>query len=252
MDAKNIELLKNLPVFQSLKPADINRLAEKAHFVALRKGDIIVSENQRDDAFYVVVSGRCQAFTRLKSGATRVVTNYCSGDCFGEIALLAGEVYWYSVKCLNDSVLLKILREDFDTIVRSSPEVMWMFNQILQSRIRFLREERKKAKWSSIFALYGIRTGVGKALISTNLAASLHAETREPVLLVDMDCHESCLDLGKFQDIVNWTSSDLSSLVVKHTAGYDVLRIQLQGSETEANLIASFFGSLVKRYDYVL
>src|ERR1051325_873654 len=252
MTGNGIEFLKNLPVFQSLKLADIKRLADKALFVAYRKGDMIVSENQRDDAFYVVVSGRCQAFTRLKSGATRVVTNYCSGDCFGEIALLAGELYWYRVKCLNDAVLLKILREDFDQTVRSNPEVVMMFNQIFQDRIRFLREEKKKAKWSSIFALYGIRAGVGKALVSSNLAASLHAETREPVLVVDMNGGGSSLSLEKFEAMANWACTDLSALAIKHPAGYHVLRIGLEGTEAEADRIASFFGCLVKRYDYVL
>src|SRR2546426_1129207 len=108
MTVKDIELLKNLPVFSSLSLADVNKLAEKALMVAYRKGDIIVNENEQDDAFYVVVSGRCQALTQLKSGATRVFAHYCGGDCFGEIALLAGESYWYSVKCLNDAVLQKI------------------------------------------------------------------------------------------------------------------------------------------------
>jgi NTE family protein len=252
MDVKNIELLRNLPIFRSLNLASLNRLAERAQFVACRKGDVVVRENERDEAFYVVVSGRLQAYTRLKSGATRVYAHYGSGDCFGEIALLADESYWFTVKCLNDALLLRILREDFQEILRTNPEVMFLFNQIFQDRIRSLREERKRAKWSAIFALYGVRTGVGKALISTNLAASLHAETREPVLVVDMNCHEACLDLTKFEDMVNWTCADISSLVTHHPTGYDILRIALRGTETEANLIPSFFGCLVKRYDYVL
>jgi len=252
MDVKNIELLKNLPIFRSLNLASVKKLADKALFVAFKKGEVVVHENAQDDAFYVVVSGRLQAYTRLKSGATRVFSTYCSGDCFGENVLLAGETYWYTVRCLNDAVLLKVLREDFDDILRNNPEVMTPFSRIFQDRIQSLREEKKRAKWSSIFALYGIHTGVGKALLSTNLAASLRAETGEPVLVVDMNSSEGRLSLMKFEDMVNWTCADISELVEHHPAGYDVLRIELKGTETEANLIPSFFGCLVKRYDYVL
>jgi NTE family protein len=252
MDVKNIELLKNLPIFRSLSLTSVKRLAEKAVFVACRKGDVVVHEHESDDAFYVVVSGRLQAYTQLKSGATRVFSNYCSGDCFGESTLLEGATHWYTVRCLNDAVLLKILRADFQELLAANPEVMVPFNQIYQARIRSLREEKKRAKWSSIFALYGIRAGVGKALLSTNLAASLHAETGEPVLVVDMNCHNECVNLTKFEDLVHWTCADISTLVQRQPAGYDILRIELQGTETEANLIPSFFGCLVKRYDYVL
>ena len=252
MAVQNIELLKNLPVFHSLSVEDIQKLVDKAQFVAYRKGELIVSEDIKDNSFYVVVSGRCQALTRLKSGATRVVTNYCSGECFGEMALLAGESHWNSVRCLNDAVLLKLRHEDFHAIVRGSPDVLQIYNQILQERVKSLREERKKAKWSAIIALYGIRPGVGKKLISANLAASLHAETNEPVLLVDMNSPDTTLDLTKFEETVNWSCADISSLVAHRPAGYDVLPIKLQGSQIEAVLIPSFFGCLVKKYDYVL
>lgn len=252
MTVENIELLKDLPVFQSLKLADVKALTDKAQLVAFRKGDIIVQESDRDETFYVVVSGRCQAYTHLKSGATRVFAHYCSGDCFGEFALLTGDSYWYSVRCLNDAVLLKIRREDFNEIIHSNPEVIGLFNRILRDRIQSLREEKKKGKWSAIYALYGIRKNVGKSLISTNLAASLRAETHEPVLLVDMTCRGTCLKLTQFESLMHWSCPNLSELVTHHPTGYDVLSIELQGTETEANLIPSFFGCLVQRYDYVL
>jgi len=60
-------------------------LAERAEFVAVKKGDLIVRENDPGDALYVVVSGRLQAYTRLKSGRDRIFATYCDGDCFGEM-----------------------------------------------------------------------------------------------------------------------------------------------------------------------
>lgn len=252
MAVENIELLKNLPVFQSIGDDDLQKLAGRALIVAHRKGDIIVRENEADDAFYVVVTGRCQATTRLKSGARRVITHYTTGDCFGEIALLAGEKYWFTVRCLNDTVLLKITRGDFDQIVRHSPGFLYAFHRTLQERIQFLREERKRGKWSTVFAVYGVHRGVGKGLLSANLAASLHAETQEPVLVVDMNCRDECLTLQRFENLLHWRTEDVSGLVRKHPVGYDVLPLRLEGTDSEANLIAPFFGNLVKRYDYVL
>ena len=57
--------------------------------------------------------------------------------------------------------------------------------QRMAQRIKELREEKDRAKWSTIIALYSAVPGAGKTLLATNLAASLVRETGEPMLLLD-------------------------------------------------------------------
>ena len=84
MDDK-CQVLANVPLLASLGEELMKGLAERAEFFAVKKGDLVVRENDPGDALYAVVSGRLQACTRLGSGRERVFANYCNGDCFGEM-----------------------------------------------------------------------------------------------------------------------------------------------------------------------
>src|SRR5437667_12610617 len=135
MDDK-LQVLENVPLLASLGRELMNSLAESAEFVAVKKGDLVVCENDPGDALYAVVSGRLQAYTRLKSGRERVFATYCNGDCFGEMPLLSGETHWASVRALNDSVLLKIPQHVFFSVVSRDPRITVGFTQRMGQRIK--------------------------------------------------------------------------------------------------------------------
>ena len=251
MDDK-LQVLEYVPLLASLGRELMNSLAESAEFVAVKKGDLVVCENDPGDALYAVVSGRLQAYTRLKSGRERVFATYCNGDCFGEMPLLSGETQWASVRALNDSVLLKIPRDGFNTIVNRDPRVAVSFMQRMGHRIKELREEKHRAKWSTIIALYSAAPGAGKTLLATNLVASLARETGEPVLLLDFSGRQHGVSLVSCERLGSRNGSGLDGLVVHNPLGYDRLNLQLLGDEKEQHMIAPLFGVLVKRYDYVM
>jgi len=247
-----LQVLQSVPVLASLGEELMKGLAERAEFVAVKKGDLVVRENDPGDALYVVVSGRLQAYTSLKSGRDRVFATYCDGDCFGEMPLLSGETHWANVRALNDSMLLKIPREDFDAIVNRDPRVAVSFSQRLGHRIKELRAEKHRAKWSTIISLYGSLPGTGKTTLAQNLAASLSHETREPVLLLDLSGRQRGIPLLKCERLDFRTGLGLQDIVVHSALGYDRLNLDLVGDEREVALIAPVFGHLVKQYDYVL
>jgi NTE family protein len=247
-----LQVLESVPVLASLGKELMKGLAERAEFAAVRKGDLVVRENDPGDALYVVVSGRLQAYTRLKSGRDRVFATYCDGDCFGEMPLLSGETHWANVRALNDSMLLRIPREDFDAVVNRDPRVAVSFSQRLGHRIKELRAEKHRAKWSTIISLYGSLPGTGKTTLAHNLVASLAHETREPVLLLDLSGRQRGTPLLKCERLDSRGGLGLQDLVVRSPHGYDRLNLDLVGDEREIPLIAPIFGHLVKQYDYVI
>ncbi len=247
-----VQVLENVPVLAGLGEELIKSLADSAEIIAVNKGDLVVREHDPGDALYAVVSGRLQAYTHLKSGSERVFATYCSGDCFGEMPLLSGETHWANVRALNDSVLLKIPREVFDAVVQRDPRVAVGFSQRLGHRIKELREEKHRAKWSNIIALYSALPGAGKTLLAANLAASLAKETGEPVLLLDFSGRQRGVPLAKCERLHSRNGAVLDDLVIHTPLRYDRLNLDLVGAEKEIGLIAPLFGYLVKRYDYVL
>jgi NTE family protein len=247
-----LQILESVPLLASLGQELMKGLAEQADFVAAKKGDLVVRENDPGDALYVVVSGRLQAYTSLKSGRERVFATYCDGDCFGEMPLLSGETHWANVRALNDSMLLKIPRADFDALVYRDPRVAVSFSQRMGHRIKELREEKHRAKWSTIISLYSSISGTGKTTLANNLVASLARETGEPVLLLDLTGKQRGIPLLKCERLDFRSGLGLQDIVVHSPLGYDRLNLDLVGDEREIPLIAPIFGHLVKQYDYVI
>ncbi|MGD0058160.1 MAG: patatin-like phospholipase family protein [Verrucomicrobiia bacterium] len=247
-----LQVLESVPVLASLGEELMKGLAERAEFVGVKKGDLVVRENDPGDALYVVVSGRLQAYTRLKSGRDRVFATYCDGECFGEMPLLSGETHWANVRALNDSMLLKIPREDFDALVNRDPRVAVSFSQRMGHRIKELREEKHRAKWSTIISLYGSLPGTGKTTLAHNLVASLAHETGEPVLLLDLTGKQRGVPLLKCERLDFRSGLGLQDIVVRSPLAYDRLNLDLVGDEREIPLIAPIFGHLVKQYDYII
>jgi NTE family protein len=253
MDDK-LQVLVGVPLLASLGEELMKGMAERATFVAFKKGELVVHENDPGDALYVIVTGRLQAYTRLGSGRERVFATYCNGDCFGEMPLLSGETQSASIRALSDSVLLKIPRQDFDDIVNRDPRVAVGFTRRMGQRIKQLQSENHAAKTSHIIAIYSAVPGAGKTLLATNLVASLAAETAEPVLLLDFSGRQRSEPLGRCERLFsgNGYDSSLVGLIVRTPQGYDRASFELRGDESEPRLIAPLFGAVVKYYDYVL
>lgn len=234
------KVLSKLPLFSQMSWAAIRSTVGNAAVLGFKHDDVVIQEGEVGDAIYVVESGRLQAYTRLESGVERAFAHYYDGDCFGEMAL-AGEPHWCSVRVLNDAILLKISRADFEAAIRKHPELGFRIGQILAHRLRDLRQERKRAKLSTAIAFYGVAPHTGKQMLAYNLAASLATETHEPVALLDLGGRSPSPPLPAAAPLP----------FQHHPTGFELLRATLPPS-SNADAIAHLFSQLVKRFNYVL
>jgi NTE family protein len=247
-----LQILESVPLLAAAGEELLKSLSEHAEFITLKKDDLAVREGDEGDGFYVVVSGRLQACTQLKNEIEHVYVRYHSGDWFGEMPLLSGETHWASVRALNDSVLLKIPRTAFEAMLRRDPRVALGLSQRMGARMNQLREEKSRAKWSTIITLCSAVPGAGKTLLATNLMASLAWETGEPVLMLDFSGRQRGTPLLQCKPVAASNGLPLESLLAHHPLGYDRLNLQLTGDEKEIHAIAPLFGDLSRRYKYVL
>jgi NTE family protein len=247
-----LQILESVPLLAACGPEALGGLAEHAEYVTLKKDELAVREGEKGEGLYVVVSGRLQAYSQVDGQPERIYVRYGSGDWFGEMPLLSGETHWATVRALNDSVLLKIPRAAFETMLRRDPRMALGFTQRMGERMTQLREEKKRSKWSTIIALCSAVPGAGKTLLATNLVASLAWETGEPVLMLDFSGRQGGKPLVRCKPMVVMDGPELEQMVTHSPLGYDRLNLKLTGDEKEMHLIAPLFGDLIKRYKYVL
>jgi predicted acylesterase/phospholipase RssA/CRP-like cAMP-binding protein len=249
---EKVNILSRVPILAEISAENLRQLAARAQFVTHPKGELVVREGEAGEAFYVVVSGRLQAFTRMTGGGERVLTMYTTGDFFGEVPLVSNERHWASVRVLNDAVLLHVPREDFEAVVRGEPLLALKFSARLGQRITLLRQESRRAQGATIIALKSAIPIAGKTLLANNLAVSLARETGASVLVVDLSCKKMCLPLVKCEGLYYESGKMFDDLIARRGHGHDELGLLLTGDEKEAQLIAPLLSFLAKRYAYVL
>jgi CRP/FNR family cyclic AMP-dependent transcriptional regulator len=98
---------------------------------------VIVTEGDRSDSLFIIVSGRAKAYVSDASGREVILSVMGPGEYFGEMALDAGPRS-ASVITLEPTQLTVIPQADFDSFIRSNPSFAIHFINRLIGRVRVL------------------------------------------------------------------------------------------------------------------
>jgi len=86
-------------------------------------GTRVVSQGESPEFFYVIQSGRVQIFRETEDRIRTQLTELGSGTYFGEVALVTGQPRTASVETIEESVLIKVSKEEFDHLLDNNPQL---------------------------------------------------------------------------------------------------------------------------------
>jgi CRP-like cAMP-binding protein len=117
MDTK-IEVLKQVPLFAGLSPAELQAVAAQVDELDVPAGTTLTVEGERAREFFVLVEG---VATVDRQG--RTVRTLVSGDVAGEIGLLTRSPRTATVETVVPSRLLVLTDRAFRAVVDTLPSV---------------------------------------------------------------------------------------------------------------------------------
>ncbi|VAX05823.1 hypothetical protein MNBD_GAMMA25-607 [hydrothermal vent metagenome] len=120
-----IRKMSHIMAFKSMPPANIKYLLEKMDAHEVKQGECVVKQGDAGEYYYVLVDGKAQV-TRTVELATLM-----PGRSFGEEALLSGSQRNASVTMLEDGVVMRLDKRDFDDMLKEP-----MLNRIVPSEAR--------------------------------------------------------------------------------------------------------------------
>jgi cAMP-dependent protein kinase regulator len=136
-------IVSQLTFLRGLSPDQLARLSIRVTRSVRRKGDRVVEEGERGDAFFVLASGKATVLVKDPEGGGRVVADLGPGDVFGEIALLEGVPRTATVEIASDSAeVLRLKEKDFRRLMASIPSLSFYINRISSERLQKLRRAR--------------------------------------------------------------------------------------------------------------
>ncbi|MGD8251346.1 MAG: serine/threonine-protein kinase [Desulfobacterales bacterium] len=108
-----VDLVRTVPFFNEFSREQIKSLGLTGNVIRMRKGKIIVEEGDIDDTFFIILSGKVKIHKDRKKIAV-----VGSGECFGEMAYIAGQSRSASATAYTDCILMKISA----TLLDKAPE----------------------------------------------------------------------------------------------------------------------------------
>lgn len=128
---EKVLFLKSIDLFGALPSEELAQIAEIAEEQPMAAGDLVFAQGEPGDALFLIVEGTVKVHR-----GERELTRLGLRDVFGEMAVLDSEPRSASVTALEDSVVLKIARDDFRDILVERPQIAMGVIKVLTRRLR--------------------------------------------------------------------------------------------------------------------
>ncbi len=130
--------LAKAPIFADLTQAEMNYLAQRAVPRRFDSGELIFSEGEPCPGLYVIESGFVKIFKSAPSGREQVLAIDGPGHSIAELPVFDGGSYPASAQAVQDTVLLFVSKQDFNSLCLEHPKVALKVLRVVGRRLRGL------------------------------------------------------------------------------------------------------------------
>jgi MFS family permease len=127
---RDLAIIRAVPMFSPLSAPVVERLAAYAEHSAAAPGEVIVTEGEHGDRFYIVLSGRVHVTVQGRDAGS--VTG---GGSFGEIALIRDVPRTATVEAIEPTELLAIRREPFLEALTGQARSRALASDVVEERL---------------------------------------------------------------------------------------------------------------------
>jgi NTE family protein len=242
---EKLYIIGQIPLFATLPANNKRVIASASSIVEYKKDDVVYNEGDPADALYCVITGRLKAYLTRDSRKTDL--EYLKrGRYFGIISILTGEPHSVSVQAVNDSIILKIPKNDFDRILKRIPVLAVHFGRTLSKRLKTIDAKGRKVFESNIISIFRVPDGEGVHSYIENLGVGLKTQTGKEVILLYITDGKSAVRL----DSPFFNEDIVKNSKIKNPDGIEYLNV-IHNPLEPVNLV-SLLSYLTDDYHYVL
>ena len=190
-------MLNAIPLFRSLTEKQLASLGAHAAWRVYEKGDVILRQGELADSLFIIASGQVKVY--MSEGDREVILKtLCSGDFFGEIAMLDQEPRSASVAAMERCHLQTLSYRSFQRTMEGSADIA---KRVLETLAKRLRDADRKI---STLALMNISARVSRTLLELAIVSNGRKVVGEPFTQKDLAGM-----VGASREMVNRTLHDL-------------------------------------------
>jgi CRP/FNR family cyclic AMP-dependent transcriptional regulator len=129
-------LLKQVPLFRSLRAEDSRHIAALLQKQTLRKGDFLFREKEEGHSLYMITAGKIKIIRQSRDGDEMILAVLSAGDFCGEMALLDGMSRSADAVAVEETHLYGLNRKDFIAYVMNNETAVKAILSALSKRLR--------------------------------------------------------------------------------------------------------------------
>ncbi len=163
------EVLQNSLFLSSLSAEQLDWLVKNGEWISLESGDVLITQNVPQDAFYIVMEGEFEIIRG--SGQEQVVLAVQGkGQILGEMSAIAEVPPTATVRATCTSCVLKIMRDTFNQLILGNPAIA--IGLVRTAMIRLRNTEAMLNQSAKLASLGTLAAGLAHEL--NNPAAAAH------------------------------------------------------------------------------
>ena len=128
-----VKALKRVPGFDLLGAADLLAIVGASVNLRWSRGSHVFKKGSPGEGLYIVLDGKVLIYDEV-DGSEVEIASIEAGDYFGEMSLLADTTHTKSVRAIEDSELLVLLKDAFSELMESNEELADHIHKTLESR----------------------------------------------------------------------------------------------------------------------
>lgn len=208
----SLEFLRTSTVFSELSPQLFEVVAAEFEWVSFDQNEILFSQGDPSDRFFLVVHGRLAITRRDGNGNEAFIGWVKPGEAVGELAFVDGQSRTATVRASRATVAVTLRRDTCDALIARVPQILVVLNRLLAARLRQAvtgGEGRKNT--AEILAVVAASADAPLAEFCARLCGVLEKEG--PVLhlsagrvkaLMGADCEAAALDVEERGRLLTW------------------------------------------------
>src|ERR1017187_3192771 len=135
----NVEtVLRTTPLFANLSQKEMDALVARVSKRHFQRGELLFGEGDPCTGLFLVASGKIRIFKLSPAGREQVLAVEGPGSSFAEVPVFDGGNYPAAASALEDTEVLFISRQDFQSFCREHPEVALKVLAVVGARLRRL------------------------------------------------------------------------------------------------------------------
>ena len=143
---EDLRIASRVPVFDGLKPEDVNRLIAPATASTLKHGECLYHQGDLATAFYIVVDGWMKLYRITTGGEVAIIHVLTKGESLPEAAALTGAHHAATAEAISEVRIVRIPSDHLVRCIREMPDMAIAMIAASSRRLQRLVQDIERLK----------------------------------------------------------------------------------------------------------